>query len=109
MPPKAVGPLSAAFEEEFLGIDHWPQAWHVESQDLAPGKLMLDIFKVFLVHQLGIGRARKTCACIAIISLPWADKSSDSCTRIRHCESEGSSERWAKPSTTTEGQSFIRH
>ena len=60
MPRKAVDPLSAAFEEEFLDIDPWPQAWQVESQDLAPGKLMLDIFKVFLIHQLDLGRARNT-------------------------------------------------
>jgi hypothetical protein len=58
--PETIDPLSAAFEEEFLDIDHWPQAWRVESQDLAPGKLMLDIFKLFLVHQLDLRRARKT-------------------------------------------------
>jgi hypothetical protein len=51
---------SAVFEEEFLDIDPWPQAWRVEPQDLTPGKLMLDIFKVFLIHQLNLGRARKT-------------------------------------------------
>src|SRR5580700_3188148 len=55
-----IDPLSAAFEEEFLDIDGWPQAWRVEPQDLAPGKLMLEIFKIFLVHQLSLGRARKT-------------------------------------------------
>ena len=60
MPPQTIGPSSAAFEDEFLDIDGWPQAWHVESQDLAPGKFMLDIFKVFLIHQLDLGRARKT-------------------------------------------------
>jgi hypothetical protein len=59
-PPETIDDLSAAFEDEFLDIDHWPHAWRVESQDLAPGKLMLDIFKVFLVHQLNLGRARKT-------------------------------------------------
>jgi hypothetical protein len=59
-PPETIDPLFAAFEEEFLDIDHWPQAWRVESQDLAPGQRMLDIFKVFLVHQLSLGRARKT-------------------------------------------------
>jgi hypothetical protein len=58
--PQAIDPSSAAFEEEFLDIDPWPQAWRVEPQDLAPGKLLLDIFKVFLVHQLDLGRARKT-------------------------------------------------
>ena len=60
MPPQTLDPSVAACEDEFLDIDGWPQAWHVESQDLAPGKLMLEIFKLFLVHQLGRGRARKT-------------------------------------------------
>lgn len=59
-PPETIDPLSAAFEEEFLDIDHWPQGWRVESQDLAPGQRMLDIFKVFLVHQLNLGRVRRT-------------------------------------------------
>jgi len=58
--PAPLDSLSAAFEEEFLDIDHWPQAWRVESQDLAPGELLLDLFKVFLLHQLDLGRARKT-------------------------------------------------
>jgi hypothetical protein len=51
---------SPSFEEDYLDIDHWPQAWRVESKDLDPGRLMLDIFKVFLVHQLSLRRARKT-------------------------------------------------
>ncbi len=59
-PPETIGRLSAAFEEEFLDIDPWPQAWRVEPQDLVPGKLMLDIFMAFLIHQLSLGRARKT-------------------------------------------------
>jgi hypothetical protein len=58
--PETIDTSSAAFEEEFLDIDPWPQAWRVETQDLAPGKLLVDIFKVFLVHQLSLGRARKT-------------------------------------------------
>jgi len=57
---EAIDPLSAAFDDEFLDIDPWPQAWRVEPQDLAPGQLMLDIFKVFLLHQLSLRRARKT-------------------------------------------------
>jgi hypothetical protein len=58
--PETLDPLSDPFEDEFLDIDGWPRAWRVEPRDLAPGKLMLDIFKVFLVHQLNLGRARKT-------------------------------------------------
>lgn len=58
--PKSRERPSAVFEEEVLDIDPWPQAWRVEPQDLVPGKLMLDIFKVFLIHQVSLGRARKT-------------------------------------------------
>jgi hypothetical protein len=58
--PKPLDPRSDAFEDEFLDIDPWPHAWRVESRDLAPGQLMLDIFKVFLLHQVSLGRARKT-------------------------------------------------
>jgi hypothetical protein len=58
--PGASDPRSAAFEDQFLDIDPWPHAWRVESQDLAPGQLMLDIFKIFLLHQLSLRRARKT-------------------------------------------------
>jgi hypothetical protein len=58
--PATIDPVSAAFEEEFLDIDGWPHAWRAEPQDLAPGKLMLDIFKNFLADQLSRRRARKT-------------------------------------------------
>jgi hypothetical protein len=51
---------SPTFEEDYLDIDHWPQAWRVDSEDIALGKVMVDIFKVFLAHQLNLGRARKT-------------------------------------------------
>jgi hypothetical protein len=51
---------STAFEEDYLKIDHWPQAWRVESEDLALEKVMVDIFKVFLNHQLSLTRSRKT-------------------------------------------------
>jgi hypothetical protein len=56
-----IGPEpSPAFEEDYLNIDHWPQAWRVDSEDLALGKVMVDIFKVFLNHQLSLTRSRKT-------------------------------------------------
>jgi hypothetical protein len=48
------------FEEDYLDIDHWPHAWRVESEDLKRGKDMVDLFKVFLVHQLKLARSRKT-------------------------------------------------
>jgi hypothetical protein len=51
---------STAFEADYLNIDHWPQAWRVDSEDLALGKVMVDIFKVFLNHQLSLTRSRKT-------------------------------------------------
>ncbi len=51
---------SPTFEEDYLDIDHWPQAWHVESEDIALGKVMVDLFKVFLTHQLNLARSRKT-------------------------------------------------
>lgn len=58
--PKPIGPASLAFEDELLDIDHWPHGWRVEPRDMAPGQRLLDIFKVFLVHLLSLGRARKT-------------------------------------------------
>ena len=57
---EAIHPRSDDIEAELLDIDPWPHAWRVESQDLAPGRLMLDIFKLFLLHQSSLGRARKT-------------------------------------------------
>lgn len=51
---------SRAFEDDYLDIDHWPHGWRVESEDIALGEVMLDLFKVFLVHQLSLTRSRKT-------------------------------------------------
>src|SRR6266700_3506810 len=51
---------SPTFEEDYLDIDHWPRAWRVESEDIALGKVMVDLFKVFLTHQLTLARSRKT-------------------------------------------------
>ena len=51
---------SPPFEEDYLDIDHWPHAWRVDSEDIALGKVMVDIFKVFLTHQLTLARSRKT-------------------------------------------------
>jgi hypothetical protein len=52
--------FSLTFEEDYLDIDHWPHAWRVESEDIARGKVMVDLFKVFLTHQLSLPRSRKT-------------------------------------------------
>jgi hypothetical protein len=58
--PSTADESSPTFEEDFLNIDHWPTAWRVEPDDLARGKVMVDIFKVFLTHQLQLARSRKT-------------------------------------------------
>jgi hypothetical protein len=58
--PPAGDDLSPTFEEDYLDVDHWPTAWRVEPDDLARGKLMVDLFKVFLTHQLQLARSRKT-------------------------------------------------
>jgi hypothetical protein len=52
--------FSPKFEEDYLDVDGWPHAWRVESADLARGKVMVDLFKVFLVDQLRLSRSRKT-------------------------------------------------
>jgi len=58
--PSTSDEFSPTFEEDYLDIDHWPIAWRVESQDLARGKVMVDLFKVFLIDRLQLPRARKT-------------------------------------------------
>jgi hypothetical protein len=59
-PPSSGDEFSPTFEEDYLDIDHWPIAWRVESADLARGKVMVDLFKVFLIDQLKLPRSRKT-------------------------------------------------
>lgn len=56
--PFAGDEFSPTFEEDYLDIDHWPIAWRVEPDDLARGKVMVDLFKVFLTHQLQLARSR---------------------------------------------------
>jgi hypothetical protein len=58
--PSTRDELSPTFEEDYLDVDHWPHAWRVEPDDLARGKVMMDLFKVFLTHQLHLARSRKT-------------------------------------------------
>jgi hypothetical protein len=58
--PSTGDEFSPTLEEDYLDIDHWPTAWRVEPDDLARGKVMVDIFKVFLTHQLQLARSRKT-------------------------------------------------
>ena len=58
--PPTSDEFASTFEEDYLDIDHWPHAWRVESDDLALGKIMVDLFKVFLTHQLQLPRSRKT-------------------------------------------------
>jgi hypothetical protein len=52
--------FAPTFEEDYLDIDHWPIAWRVESHDLTRGKVMVDLFKLFLIDQLQLPRSRKT-------------------------------------------------
>jgi hypothetical protein len=58
--PSAGDEFSPTFEEDYLDVDHWPNAWRVESADLARGKVMVDLFKIFLIDQLRLPRSRKT-------------------------------------------------
>jgi hypothetical protein len=58
--PSTGDEFSPTFEEDYLDIDHWPTAWRVESHDLARGKVIVDLFKVFLIDQLQLPRSRKT-------------------------------------------------
>lgn len=53
---------SPTFEDDYLDIDHWPHAWKVDVEDIALGKDMVDLFMVFLTHQLTVAppRSRKT-------------------------------------------------
>jgi hypothetical protein len=58
--PSAGEELSPTFEEDYLDVDGWPNAWRVEPADLARGKVIVDLFKVFLIDQLKLSRSRKT-------------------------------------------------
>jgi len=58
--PSTDAESSPTFEEDYLDIDHWPTAGRVESDDLARGKVMVGLFKVFLIDQLQLARSRKT-------------------------------------------------
>lgn len=44
-------------------IGGWPKHWFYEESDLAPGRLIVEFFKPFLLHLL----AKKTCAVTATI------------------------------------------
>ena len=41
-------------------LDQWPGSWRYEERDLAPGQQMVECFKPFLRHLLGLGLSRKT-------------------------------------------------
>jgi hypothetical protein len=99
---------SPTFEEDYLDIDHWPQGWRVDSEDIVLGQIMVDLFNVFFVHQLNLARSRKTLRLHRDNLRTLEDTSSDSCMKNRRYESAGSSECCSKPSMTTEGPSFIR-
>jgi len=41
-------------------LEQWPKTWMYEARDLAPGRQVVDIFRPFLRHLLGMGLSGKT-------------------------------------------------
>src|SRR5271155_1903202 len=41
-------------------LDEWPMSWRYEERDVAPGRGMVECFKPFLRHLLGLGLSGKT-------------------------------------------------
>jgi hypothetical protein len=41
-------------------LDQWPASWRYEERDVAPGRQLVDCFKPFLRHLLGLELSRKT-------------------------------------------------
>jgi hypothetical protein len=41
-------------------LAEWPDRWHYEERDLAPGADIVTVFKPFLIHLLAMGLSRKT-------------------------------------------------
>jgi hypothetical protein len=41
-------------------LDQWPGSWRYEERDLSPGQQMVECFKPFLRHLLGLDLSRKT-------------------------------------------------
>ncbi len=58
--PPTAEELSPTFKENYLDIDHCPIAWRVEPGDLVRGRIMVDLFKGFLIDQLQLPTSRKT-------------------------------------------------
>jgi hypothetical protein len=55
-----MAPSSSMSADEYLDIDQWPRRWRLEDRDLRPGEQMLVLLKLFLLHLLRLGLARKT-------------------------------------------------
>jgi len=41
-------------------LENWPKSWSIEPRDIEPGEHLVAYFKLFLLHLLDLGRARKT-------------------------------------------------
>jgi hypothetical protein len=41
-------------------LDQWPASWRYEEHDVAPGRGLVECFKPFLYHLLGLELSRKT-------------------------------------------------
>lgn len=41
-------------------LEDWPRSWRFEARDVAPGERIVELFKLFLTHLLGLGLSRKT-------------------------------------------------
>ena len=41
-------------------LKHWPEHWHFDAHDIAPGQRIVEFFKPFLLHLLGQRLAAKT-------------------------------------------------
>ena len=69
---------------------------------------MVDLFKVFLIDQLQLGRSRKTLRVHRDNLQPLGGQMIRLGTNSRICESAGSSECSLRPSAMTEAPSSIR-
>jgi hypothetical protein len=41
-------------------LEHWPERWHFDAYDIAPGQRIVEFFKPFLLHLLGQRLAANT-------------------------------------------------
>jgi hypothetical protein len=41
-------------------LDDWPASWCIEPRDLVPGQSIVECFRPFLLHLIGLGLSKKT-------------------------------------------------